>query len=41
METASQLIQKVGVILPGTMSYMIVSDKEKGPNVKGKDEDVN
>ena len=29
METASLFIQRVGVVLSGTMSHVIMSDKEK------------
>ena len=29
METASLYVQKVGVVLPGTMSHVIVSDTKK------------
>ena len=36
METASLYIQKVGVVLPGTMSHVIISDTRKAPCVKGK-----
>ena len=38
METASLL---VGVVLSGTMSHVIVSDKRKAPRVKGKGKDIN
>ena len=41
METASLYIQKVGVVLPGTMSHVIISDKSKAPLAKGRGEDVN
>ena len=35
METASLFIQKLGVILSGTMSHMIVSDAIKASRSKG------
>ena len=41
METASLLIQKVGVVLSGTMNHMIMSDTRKAPLTKGRGEDVN
>ena len=41
METASLFIQKVGEVLSGTMSHMIVSDTRKAPHAKGKGEDIN
>ena len=34
METASLFIQKVGVILSGTMSHVTVSDAEKLPMLR-------
>ena len=36
METASLFIQKVGVVLSGTMSHVIVSDVRKAPCAKGQ-----
>ena len=41
METASLFIQKVGVVLSGTMSHVIVSDERKAPCVKGRGKDIN
>ena len=41
METASLLIQNVGVVLSGTMSHMIVSDTRKAPRTKSRDKDIN
>ena len=41
METASLCIQKVGEVLSGTMSHMIISDARKAPRAKGRDEDIN
>ena len=41
METASLYTQKVGVVLSGTMSQVIMSDLRKAPHIKGKVEDVN
>ena len=36
METASLYVQKVGVVLPGTMSHVIISDTRKTPPSKGR-----
>ena len=41
METASLFIQKVGVVLSGTMSHLIVSDARKAPLAKGRCKDIN
>ena len=41
METASLFIQKVGVVLPGTMSHVIMSDGRKAPQAKGRGKDNN
>ena len=42
METASLFIQKVGVVLSGTMSHVTVSDARKAPSAnKGRGEDNN
>ena len=41
METASLYIQKVGVVLPATMSHVIISDAGKASLAKGKGADVN
>ena len=38
METASLYIQTIGVVLPGTMSHVIISDMKK---VKERCKDVN
>ena len=40
METASPYTQKVGVVLSGTMSQVIMSDLRKAPHIKGRVEDV-
>ena len=36
METASLFIQKVGVVLPGTLSHETLSDSKKAPCAKGR-----
>ena len=36
METESLFLQKVGVVLSGTMSHVIVSDTRKAPHAKGR-----
>ena len=41
METATQYIPKVGVVLSGTMSHVIVSYVRKGPLAKNKGEGIN
>ena len=41
METASLYIQKVGVVLPGTMCHVIISDARKASLSKGRGKDVN
>ena len=41
METASLFIQKVGVVLSGTMSHLIVSDVRKAPRKKGRGKAIN
>ena len=41
METASLFIQKVGVVLSGKMSHVIMSDERKAPRAKGRGEDIN
>ena len=41
METALLFIQKVGVVLSGIMSHVIMSDARKAPSAKGRGEDVN
>ena len=41
METASVFIQKVGVVLSGTISHVIMNDTRKAPRVKIRDEDIN
>ena len=41
METASLFIQKVGVVLSGTMSHMIMKDVRKAVCAKGRGKDVN
>ena len=41
METTSLFIQKVGVLLSGTMCHMIMSDTRKAPHSKGRGEDIN
>ena len=40
MGTASLFIQKVGVVLSGTMSHVIMSDARKAPCAKGGVEDI-
>ena len=40
METASLFIQKLGVVLSGTMSHVIVSDARKAPHAKGRAKDI-
>ena len=41
METASLFIQKVGVVLPGTMSHMTMSDGRKAPCAKDGGKNIN
>ena len=41
MGTASLFIQKVGVVLSGTMSHMTASDARKALRSKGKGKDIN
>ena len=41
METATLFIQKVGVVLSGTMSNMTASDARKALRAKGRGEDIN
>ena len=41
METASLYKLKVGVVLPGRMSHVIMSDANKAPLAKRRNEDVN
>ena len=41
METASLHIQKVGVVLSGTLCHVIMSDVRKAPHTKGRSNDVN
>ena len=41
MEIPSLFIQKVGVVLPGTMSNVTLSDPIKDPLPKGRGEDIN
>ena len=41
METESQYLQKVGVVLSGTMSHESLSDARKAPSAKGMSKDVN
>ena len=41
METASLYIQKVGVVLSGTMDHVTVSDARKVPQAKGRGKDIN
>ena len=41
METALLFIQKVGVVLSGIMSHVIMSDAQKAPSAKGRGEYVN
>ena len=40
METASLFIQK-GVVFPGTMSHVIISDARKTPHTKERGKDIN
>ena len=40
METASLFIKKIGEVLSGTMSHVIVSEARKALYPKGKGEDV-
>ena len=40
MEKASLFIQKVCVVLSGTMSHMIMSYARKAPRPKGRGEDI-
>ena len=39
--TASLFIQKVCVVLSGTMNHIIVSNARKAPCAKGRGEDIN
>ena len=41
METASLFIQKVGVVISGTASHVIVSDLKKALRTKGRGKDIN
>ena len=41
METASLFMQKVGVVLSGTMSYVTASDARKAQSTKGRGEVIN
>ena len=41
MEIASLFIQKVGVVLSGTMGHIIMSDARKTPCPKGRGKDIN
>ena len=41
METASLSIQKVGMVLSGTMSHETTSEARKAPRAKGWGEDIN
>ena len=41
METPSLFIQKVGVVLAGKISHVIVSDARKALCLKGRGKDVN
>ena len=41
METVSRYIQKVGVVLSGTMSHVTASDTRKAQRTKGRGEDIN
>ena len=41
METASLFIQKVGVVLSGTMSHVTTSDARKALSTKGRGKDIN
>ena len=41
METPSLFIQKVGVVLSGTMSHMTMSDMRKATCAKGRGKDIN
>ena len=40
METASLFIQKVDVVLSGTMSHVIMSDARKARWTKGRGKDI-
>ena len=40
METASLFMQKVDVVLSGTVSHMTMSDMRKAPSAKGRDKDI-
>ena len=41
METASLFIQKVDVVLSGTVSHVIMSDVRKAPGAKGRGDNIN
>ena len=41
MEAASLLIQKVGMVLSGTTSHVVVSDVRKAPQAKGRGKNIN
>ena len=41
METASLFIQKVGVVLSGTMSHVTMREARKAPRAKGRGKDIN
>ena len=41
METASLFVQKVGVLIAGTMSHVTVSDMRKAQCAKCRGEDIN
>ena len=41
METTSLYIQKMGVVLSGTMRHMIMSELRKAPYAKDRGKDVN
>ena len=41
METESLFIQKVSVVLSGTISHINMSDARKAPCAKGKSKDIN
>ena len=41
METASLYMQKVGVVLSGTMSHVTASDAREAPRAKGSGNGIN
>ena len=41
MEIASLFLQKVGVVLSGTMSHMTISEVRKAPGANSRDKDIN